>query len=149
MRSEGYGSWLCVCVCVSISLLERMYVLKTLSRTQRARKVKKFVAFCLKLLRCRDPALPTLYGYPYSPPFWKPRMRMIVFTTRVDREAFLSRLYAYCGLQHCFKDFPTMQIASVREPDDRLASSTVSCEHVTTQQWKHRHYTELHAAPRV
>ena len=64
---EGYGSWVCVCVCVSvclcvcvsvcllshISLLERLFVLKILSRTQRATEAKKFVGFSLKPLRSR------------------------------------------------------------------------------------------------
>ena len=48
-----------LCVCVSVCLLshisptERLFVLKTLSRTQRATKVKKFVGICLKRLRSR------------------------------------------------------------------------------------------------
>ena len=48
-----------MCVCVSVCLLshisptERLFVLKTLSRTQRATKVKKFVGICLKRLRSR------------------------------------------------------------------------------------------------
>ena len=46
--------------------MERLFVLKTLSRTQRATKVKKFVGFSLKPLRCRDPALPPLYGHAWS-----------------------------------------------------------------------------------
>ena len=54
---EGYGSWVCVCVCVSvcchISPLERLFVLKILSRTQRATEVKTFVGFSLKPLRSR------------------------------------------------------------------------------------------------
>ena len=50
--------------------MERLFVLKTLSRTQRATKVKKFVGFSLKPLRCRDPALPPLYGHAYSRPFF-------------------------------------------------------------------------------
>ena len=60
--------------------MERLFVLKTLSRTQRATKVKKFVGFSLKPLRCRDPALPPLYGHAYSRPFFlrKARMRIIV-----------------------------------------------------------------------
>ena len=61
MRSEGYSTWVCVCVCVCVSVCllshisptERLFVLKTLSCTQRATKVKKFVAICLKLLRSR------------------------------------------------------------------------------------------------
>ena len=49
---------LCVCLLSHISPLERLFVLKTLSRTQRATKVNTFVGFSLKPLRCRDPALP-------------------------------------------------------------------------------------------
>ena len=52
--------FLCVCLLSHISPLERLFVLKTLSRTQRATKVKIFVGFSLKPLRCRDPALPPL-----------------------------------------------------------------------------------------
>ena len=63
MRSEGYC--LCVCLLSHISPLERLFVLKTLSRTQRATKVKIFVGFSLKPLRCRDPALPPLCGRAY------------------------------------------------------------------------------------
>ena len=48
-----------VCVCVSvclkshISLLERLLILKILSRTQRSKEVKIFVGFSLKPLRSR------------------------------------------------------------------------------------------------
>ena len=80
MRSEGYCSWVCLSVCLlsHISPMERLFVLKTLSRTQRATKVKKCVGFSLKPMRCRDPALPPLYGRAYSRPFFlrKARMRM-------------------------------------------------------------------------
>ena len=38
---------------INISLLERLFVLKTISRTQRATK-KQFVWISLKVLRCRD-----------------------------------------------------------------------------------------------
>ena len=50
----------CVSVCLlsQISPLERLFVLKVLSRTQRATEVKKFVGFSLKLLHCRDPVFP-------------------------------------------------------------------------------------------
>ena len=58
---EGYCSW-SVCLLSHISPLERLFVLKTLSRTQRATKIKKFVGFSLIQLRCRDPALPLLKG---------------------------------------------------------------------------------------
>ena len=57
MRSEGYCSWgfvcLCVCLLSHISPTERLFVLKTLSRTQQATKLKKFVGICLKRLRLR------------------------------------------------------------------------------------------------
>ena len=44
---------LCVCMLSHISPTERLFVLKTLSRTQQATKVKKFVGICLKRLRSR------------------------------------------------------------------------------------------------
>ena len=40
-----------------ISPLERLFVLKILSRTQQTTKVKKFVGFSLKRLCCIDPVL--------------------------------------------------------------------------------------------
>ena len=63
MRSEGYGSCVCVSVCLlsQISPLERLFVLKILSRTQRAAEVEKFVGISLKPLRCRDTPLPAGY----------------------------------------------------------------------------------------
>ena len=90
----------CLCVCVSVYLLshispmERLFVLKTLSRTQRATKVKKFVGFSLKPLRCRDPAPPPLYGHAYSRPFLHAyfsctRMRISrVYTRMIHRRGF-------------------------------------------------------------
>ena len=53
----------CVCVCLLIHIwpLERLFVLKMLSRTQRETKIKKFVGFSQKLLHCRDPAPASLY----------------------------------------------------------------------------------------
>ena len=72
MRSEGYGSWVCLCVCVSVCLLshisplEHLFVLKSMSRIQWATKVKKFVAFSLKPLCCGDPAFPSVVRPAYS-----------------------------------------------------------------------------------
>ena len=40
-----------------ISPLERLFVLKILSRTEQVTEVQKFVGFSLKPLRCRDPAV--------------------------------------------------------------------------------------------
>ena len=52
----------CVCRLVANSLQERLFVFKPLSHTLRATKVKIFVGFSLKPLRCGDPAPPPLYG---------------------------------------------------------------------------------------
>ena len=96
MRSEGYCSWVCLSVCLlsHISPMERLFVLKTLSRTQQATKVKKFVGFSLKPLRCRDPALPPLYGHAYSRPF---SMRISrVYTRMIHRRGF-STLVLFIG----------------------------------------------------
>ena len=57
-----------VCPLINISPLERLFDLKTIPSTQQAANVKTFVGFCLKPLRCRDPALP-LYGHTCSRPF--------------------------------------------------------------------------------
>ena len=83
-----------VCPLVANSLQERLFVLKTLSRTQRATKVKRFVGFSLKPLRCRDPAPPPLYGHAYSRPFFHvyfscTRMRISrVYTRMIHRRGF-------------------------------------------------------------
>ena len=104
MRSEGYCSWvgLSVCLLSHISPMERLFVLKTLSRTQRATKVKIFVGFSLKPLRCRDPALPPLYGHAYSRPLFHAyfsctRMRISrVYTRMIHRRGF-STLVLFIG----------------------------------------------------
>ena len=72
-----------VCLLSHISPMERLFILKTLSCTQRATKVKIFVGFSLKPLRCRDPALPPLCGRAYSRPLFllKARMRIIVWAS--------------------------------------------------------------------
>ena len=69
MRSEGYCSWsvcLFVCLLSHISPMERLLVLKTLSRTQRETKVKKFVGICLKRLRSRVMRRSNIPTYPRS-----------------------------------------------------------------------------------
>ena len=103
MRSEG---WVCVSVCPlsHISPMERLFVLKTLSRTQRATKVKNFVGFSLKPLRCRDPALPPLYGHTYSRPFFlrKARMRIIVSRGGPKRPFLCESLCSLISIKHVF-----------------------------------------------
>ena len=72
---------LCVCVCVlsQNSPLERLFVLKILSCTQRAKEVKKFVGFSLKRLRCGDPAPSVERLYVWSTIFLrKAHMRIII-----------------------------------------------------------------------
>ena len=82
MRSEGYCSrpvCLSVCLLRQNSPLERLFVLKILSRTQRAKEVKKFVGFSLKPLRCEDPAPSVERPYVWSAIFLlKARMRIII-----------------------------------------------------------------------
>ena len=53
----------CVCPLLNISPLERLFVTQSVPHTQRAAKVRNFVWFSLKMLRCRARALPSLYGY--------------------------------------------------------------------------------------
>ena len=50
----------CVCLLSHIPPLGLLFIVKMLPCTQRAMKVKKFVAFSLKLFCCRDRALPRL-----------------------------------------------------------------------------------------
>ena len=108
----------CVCVCVCllshISPMERLFVLKTLSRTQRATKVKLFVGFSLKPLRCRDPALPPLCCRAYSRPFFllKARMRILAPPSVFPAYNYISaatRLFAFatsCPAQRGKADVP-------------------------------------------
>ena len=56
---EGYGSWVCVSVKSHLTSGASVHP-EILSRTQQTTEVKEFVGFSLKLLRCRDPALPLL-----------------------------------------------------------------------------------------
>ena len=94
MRSEGYGSrrvCLSVCVCVCqlshISPLEHLFVLKTLSPTQHATKVKKYVAFSVKLRRSRATALSTLYRYSAVGQFLLAEYARALLKCHVDRGA--------------------------------------------------------------
>ena len=63
------GQVVVVCMCVRvcplshISPLGPLFVLKRLSHTQQATKVKTFVVFSFKLLHFRNRALPPLAGH--------------------------------------------------------------------------------------
>ena len=58
MRSEGYGSWVCVFGLLShISPLVRLFVLKTLSRTQRAENICRVFSETSLLQRSSTPAV--------------------------------------------------------------------------------------------
>ena len=70
---------LCVCLLSHISPMERLFVLKTLSRTQRTTKVKKYVGFSLKPLRCRDTALAHCTAPVQSAIFTPRKTRMRIF----------------------------------------------------------------------
>ena len=52
-----------MCPLLSISPLKRLFVSQSVLHTQRAAKVRNFVWFSMKMLRCRARALPSLYGY--------------------------------------------------------------------------------------
>ena len=84
---------LCVCVCVCpishISPLGLLFVLKTLLGTRQATKVKKFVAFFLKLRRSRATALPALYGYRAVRHFLSALYARALLKCHVDRGAEL------------------------------------------------------------
>ena len=117
MRSEGYGSWVCVCVCLcvcvcpllNISLLERLFVPKTIRLTSRAMKVRKFVRFSLK----RSYGVKHERKSQYANQHWLTS----ITTLRVLRTRQQKLLREKQRLQRCFEDYPTMQLASVREPD--------------------------------
>ena len=85
MRSEGYCSWVCVSVCLlsHISPMERLFVLKPLSRTQRATKVKNFVGFSEKTAPLQRSSTPSVVRPCVQSAIFlrKARMRIIVFTT--------------------------------------------------------------------
>ena len=68
MQSEGYCS--CVCVLINMSLLECLFVLKAMPRTQ-------------WLLHCRDTPLHALYGYPCSQLFLLKLHMHVVYMPRV------------------------------------------------------------------
>ena len=83
MRREDYSNCR---VCLCVSLMERLFILKILSCTQWARKVKKFVGFSLKPLCCRDPALPPLYSRAYSRPFFCKKHACTLLTLSVHAQ---------------------------------------------------------------
>ena len=80
---RGYCSWVypglsvSVCLLLSISLLGCLFVPETISSTQRATRVRIYVGFSLRMIRCRVRALPASYGY------WR-IMRMRLYLARPD-----------------------------------------------------------------
>ena len=64
LGSESYCSRVYVCLLSHISPLECLFVLKILSHTQQATKVKEFVGFSLKPLHCENPVLSPLKDSP-------------------------------------------------------------------------------------
>ena len=86
---------LSVCSLSHISPLERLFVLKSTSRTQRATNVKKFVGFSLKLLRCGDPALPPSYGLPYGGHFSSACANKRGVSTCAQARVLASRSHAF------------------------------------------------------
>ena len=67
---RAYAARITLSVCpFNISPLERLFILKSMLRIQRATKVITIVGFSLKMLHCRDPPLLALYGYQCGQPF--------------------------------------------------------------------------------
>ena len=62
-RACARVSSVCVCLLSHISPLERLFVLKSLPRTQRATEVDKIVGFSSYTLRSRATAFRAFYGY--------------------------------------------------------------------------------------
>ena len=90
MRSEGYCSWfvcVCVCVCVcplsDISPLERLFVLKSISRTQRATK-QKFCGVFSETAPLRRSSTPSVV---------RPYVQSAIFL--VYAHAYFSCIYAH------------------------------------------------------
>ena len=85
----------CVCVCVCplshISPLGLLFVLKTRLHTHWATKVKKVVAFSMKLCRSRAMALPALYGYRAVGHFLSAEYICALLKRHVDRGAEFGR----------------------------------------------------------
>ena len=79
----------CVSVCPlsHISPLECLFVVKTLPHTQYSTKVKKYVAFSLKLRRSRAKAFSALYGYRAVGHFLSAEYARALLKCHVDREA--------------------------------------------------------------
>ena len=75
-----------MCPLSHISPLEHLFILKTLSRTQHATKVKT-VAFSLKLRRSRATALSALYGYSAVGHFLSAEYVRVLLKCHVDRGA--------------------------------------------------------------
>ena len=89
-----------VCPLSHISLLGLLLALKTPLRTHRATKVKKIVAFSLKLRRSRAMALHVLYGYRAVGHFLSAEYARALLKCHVDRRAefgqYLSSVSSSC-----------------------------------------------------
>ena len=80
MRSEGYCSRSCLSIKPHLTYGASVRPENAVTYSA-GNEGQKFVGFSLKPLRCRDPALPPLYGHTYTRPFFlrKARMRIIVW----------------------------------------------------------------------
>ena len=87
----------CLSVCVSVCLLSLisplglLFFVKMLPLTQHAMKVKKFVAFSLKLCHSKATALSALYGYRAVSHFLSAEHVRVLLKCHVDREAGYGR----------------------------------------------------------
>ena len=100
---RGLGSCVCLSVCLSVQhVTSRAYFRPENHITYSTGNEGE--NNCVHFSETAPLQLPALYGYPYSPPFWKPRMRITAFSTRgVDRSdhvflCVLGRHSEYCEL---------------------------------------------------
>ena len=88
---------LCVCPLLNISPLERLFVSQSVPHTQRAAKVRNFVWFSLKMLRCRARTLLSLYGYALVGHFYSVTTRVCITMRMRSTRGILGHFVRRCG----------------------------------------------------
>ena len=124
---EGYCSFLCLSVCLLVgnSLLKRLFVLKTLSHTQQAKKVKTFVGICLKPLHLRVmPRNRSERANNYANVFRLTRCQLSPFDTQRSTRGYLTIVN---NIQPCPKLCLLMPLARVGARIDSTLRLQLQC----------------------
>ena len=98
-----------MCPLFNISPLERLFVSQSVPHTQRAAKVRNFVWFSLKMLRCRARALPSLYGYASWSAIFTPRHTCMRITIAHGQ-------YTWCTWPFCEKTPRVYELLLIMPP---------------------------------